>query len=703
MEEYAKKRVEILARLSQAKNEDERTTISQELQNHDEKADAERIAWSSGQGGQNAKALQSAIQSAYASAEEADRKEEAGYQGAIEAPGADGLRRALAERAELQKKLLKAESDRRQKLLGTMGEERKRLEEEFRQMIEAIKAEITSFDNSHNSVAGFSAHKDTASRKTFTNFANELREGSVGWRYSTSKAKGEVAKRALSNAHNYILSEGEQKEVWDGRGIKMLNSALTENIEQLEKKMADMSYNTFVDNVKNALRSSAQARAEGREIDEETRASYMALFKHGINKSWIDDKLIAIWSDPKLKKDAQELLGWNDNDFEDNKINVLQSLFATGMDWNFAANHCTVGRLMDVVVKEMGVSMERFYEGVRTGRFTNNEGTDITGAVESRVGKGVFEKMKAGVAGRKKGILGNRDEFESGYLDVIRKNQAQFQFLTDMREKLVGTTHPENGGHAAQASIGGGERLFVPMGSEIAKMEMLGEENKLPEAMRGKSQTHAMARKLSEQYGVLLALDEDKVGIMRGGITNTTTHSNTTSRYLNHVASLSSTEDESEYKDTEGMLNVVGRNNNTGSVSAFQLACESVYQSEFASVSDPKLRRGLASSYWMNDVASIAMSRNVFDFLMIMAKKSGVNPQEALLTGKMNMKVATRNGKVESIRNVQGLIDLYNSGAFEAGGKPPMRKLANFTPADMKTVKANRKGTEEEESENTEK
>ena len=158
MEEYAKKRVEILARLSQAKNEDERTTISQELQNHDEKADAERIAWSSGQGGQNAKALQSAIQSAYASAEEADRKEEAGYQGAIEAPGADGLRRALAERAELQKKLLKAESDRRQKLLGTMGEERKRLEEEFRQMIEAIKAEITSFDNSHNSVEIGRAH-----------------------------------------------------------------------------------------------------------------------------------------------------------------------------------------------------------------------------------------------------------------------------------------------------------------------------------------------------------------------------------------------------------------------------------------------------------------------------------------------------------------------------------------------------------------
>jgi len=74
---------------------------------------------------------------------------------------------------------------------------------------------------------------------------------------------------------------------------------------------------------------------------------------------------------------------------------------------------------------------------------------------------------------------------------------------------------------------------------------------------------------------------------------------------------------------------------------------------------------------------------------MSLAKKSQIDPQDAYLTGKMNISVMV-NGKKQKINNITELINYYNAGAFSGDGTPPQRKMAQFKKSSKAGQNASR-------------
>ncbi|MFH1789821.1 MAG: hypothetical protein ABH832_02015 [bacterium] len=503
--------------------------------------------------------------------------------------------------------------------------------------------------------------KQNAEKKELTDKARKKRTGSFEWKYATAQANAGVSRRAYSQAHGALLSEAEQKEIYDGLGIKLPTTALTENIEEMEKRMSEVDYDNFKDSFRDILLKSLD---KGGNYTDQEKATYMGLMKHGINKCWIDDILISMWDDPVLKNKAKEMFNWDENDFEDKKINVLQSLVATGMDWDFAKQHDTMGDVLDAGEKH-GFSVADVYHAMENkgGNFVTADGADVTQSIKEKVGKEKFESL----------VVSNNF---AQYKQKINDNQSQFQFLTELREKVTGTTHPENGGHARQITMKNGEKFYVPVGHVNAKNNILVEEAKLPGNNRAAAQSHAYASRLSETKGVMLDLDDDKYGVMRGDISTLSTHANTTPRFLNHVAGLSSLEDEADFKNHKGTLVIGGTNFMTGETSALQEAYMSSFADLYKGKNTAKERRAVTCSQFARRVLAKGIRRNPVDMLMSLAKKTGIEPVKAMNTGRMNIDLADIHGNSYHIQNISDFIQLYNGGKFGT----PEYQLPAYSP-----------------------
>lgn len=578
--------------------------------------------------------------------------------------------------------------------------------------------------------------------------AQAIRDSQPAWQYAIATARATKARRGYSVAHNTLLSAGEQEAIWGIKGAQITSTALTETNEEYERKLAPLPYEQFVSDFKGMIAKAMKVRNNAKKpegerntnlptpedfFDHDMISSYMGYFLHGVKKSWIDDILISISKDQDSQAEVQKRMPWwNDPKFTDKKNNLVQSAIASGFDWDFVEQHDMVGDLYNVAGTH-GFKEADVIEAMQLGRFEKN-GRDITQEIlNDPTLKDREDKIR-------KELLGQKERVE-GYLDVIRNNQGAFQTLDELREKVTGTTHPENGGHAKTVDLKNGEKLKMPTGWRIARDSVLGEEKKVKLPNRVNHQTHAVSAILTESAPgmVMLALDPEKDDAIRNGVTGPNEIKDTTPRFYKHFAGLESDDKPEEFQDDEGRLIILSPNRVSGQKPAWLTHAEKtdesqinpefnfkeLFEKEDAAVASDKdsikafkekyklandeialralqekRRLGLAAALYAQHIMAVKYRNGAPDMTMLLGKSSNVQPIEAQMKGKMRIAIPNREGDYVNIDSADQFVELYNNGAFQIDytqyKKPVPRVLAPYSDAqraaDKKAAEAGNAG-----------
>nr|MBP7898946.1 hypothetical protein [Candidatus Gracilibacteria bacterium] len=522
--------------------------------------------------------------------------------------------------------------------------------------------------------------------------AKEMRQKSAMWRYASAKAREVESGRALSVKQNTLLSNVEQIEVHTKRGIDTPTNAITELVEKYEKDFMQMSYEQTVTNMRNSLKVMLDRQTTGDEVSESDSAALAGLFKHAFNNGWVDDAIISIMGDAGLQDMARKTFGWKDQVFDIKKINQIQSLFASGANQKFAEMHDAVGDMLDMATEDFGMSVKEFFEAWETNSFTDAQ----KGAFQKVVDP---EKLKKSVFGEKEGDAAKNVEF---YKQVTRDSQAQLQLLGNLRDDAIMKNHPENAGHSQYHDLGGGESLYVMVGKKSARNYVYSDLNKTDVKRRATQHTHATAN-IDEEDGIVTEVREDDHRLVRNGISNANDRRGTNVRFDNQMSGIAAMEDKTKYlagDDLTGVVDIKGDSVEGKNLNSAFMVTGTTKNGAYSSRHKNLKRRKKAEYAKMTEAEQIQATVNdtiqkVFarqirsnskDFLMGMATQSGIDQNDALSTGKMNL-IVSINGKKTKINNINDLIEEYNKGSF--GAVEDGKKLNRYIPQDTRARKPN--------------
>jgi hypothetical protein len=219
-------------------------------------------------------------------------------------------------------------------------------------------------------------------------------------------------------------------------------------------------------------------------------------------------------------------------------------------------------------------------------------------------------------------------------------------------------------------------------GSSGAANDTFREVRKLKQATRVVMQSHAVAADLDEINGTVTAVDEERFRSVRGDITDSRSHSQTNIRFVAQMTGLSAGENVIDYKKND-LYNIASRNNSTGESSAIHKSMQTKFASDYVGVEDEDQRIAITTSHLMEDSFAPQMRSGMPDFIMTMAKSAGIEPGEAVRSGKMAISLVNIDGKRVPIRNVRELISMYNNGDFSPGHKRPSKQIPRFSPLEV--------------------
>ncbi len=521
------------------------------------------------------------------------------------------------------------------------------------------------------------------------------------WAFAKAKAKEGESSRVLTMRQKNLLGEVEQMEVFNKRGIVVPSDAITELVENFEKQFSQMTYEMTVASMRDSLKAMHAIRKAGGDVEEADKATLAGLFKHAFNNGWVDDAIPAIMGDNELKGMAEEAFGWKDSVFDIKKINEVQSLFATGLDTKFAKVHAVVGDMLDTATSELNMGIDEFFSKWKSGGFSQEE----------------IAKFKANNANVDQVLAGSKVEVEKrvdDYLKTNEDNQAQLQLLGNLRDAAINGNHPENGGHSQYHDVGGGRGMYIMMGAKAARNYVYADVNKMEVGKRVRLHTHAVAD-IDEDDGIATNYRINDLRIIRNGVQNANDRRGTNVRYDNQASSIGAMEDRTEYiakdgfkaasynedgtlsKDNTAIASgafLVNGTKNDGRTSARLKNLKRRNAAQMTNASDDE-QRYLTASDAVQHVFAPQLIANPRDFLMGMASQSGVDQNDALNSGKMNMVLAMKDssGKVRDVHvnNINTLIGMYNRGAFGT----PVRQVNRYIPPSGAAQRANKQETTE--------
>ena len=468
----------------------------------------------------------------------------------------------------------------------------------------------------------------------------EEQRTSLFYKYAEAVANQKDSAKQFRVKQNTLLSRVAQETVHGARGISVPTDAITAGIEEYEKEFAEMEYNRTLSNMRANFKMMLAKRRGGQAVTEGDKQAMAGLFKHAFKNSWVDDGIIAMMTDDELAGQAQEAFGWTDQVYTPEKINQLQSLLASGGDFEFAKAHSSIAKMLDVSQAQLGdnFSMSDFLAKWRNGNFSADE-------------RAAFTQAGANLA--------NVDGGYDRYMQVTRANQAQLQMLGNLRDQAIGNNHPENADHSQFVKTDTGDELYMMVSSNMAKAAVNSDLNKTDVRLRAKMHSHA-AGNIDEEFGVLTGVRAKDYQIVRKGIKNINDWRGTNGRWQTQFSGLAATEDIANFRDAEGAFLVTGLNTSGEESKRIKSmvkrglinAQATTNQKQVAAVND-----------LVTEVFVPQMQENIEDFLLTMAAQSGVSTNQALGNGTMNIKVMTRNGE-EHITNVSRLIELIRNGTF---------------------------------------
>lgn len=537
---------------------------------------------------------------------------------------------------------------------------------------------------------------------------HHLANAAATWQYATSKAKQEDTAKGFQYAHNLLLSEAEQREVYDVRGLDTPKTTLTELIEQYGKSFGEMSIDSFVANVGPMLTKMLKKQKDGT-ITEQDRASLMGLFKRGLDRSWIDDAIYAIRDNAEAKELIGDQLGWKDNIYTDDKIRDIQMLFATGGNVDFVKQNQVMSYVQDVGQNDLKLDMKDILKGMETGQFINKLGKDVTKEYKGKVDelmkrsglkfddnseqKRMLDSIFATVTETDKKKLEDiqkaRMQMLHEYMETTRDRQSEFQFLGNLRSEALKSGHVENAGYALTRDVGGGELLYMGMGVRSARNHVMGDAKKMDLRNRAGMQSHSFGY-LDENNGqVMTEIHEDKYSALMNGL-DSRTYNAVNPRARLHFMGLSSADRFNDYRDADDksfyvsrMTDSKGNLTNAAKTWNTALSADHEYSSSWNSARTEKEQERIMASAQMNRIFAPQMRGNIGAFVMTAADAAGLNPTNAYMDGKINFKMFNpREGRTRQYQHIQELITSYNDGDFSLNGEKPQTRIPDFVTTD---------------------
>lgn len=459
--------------------------------------------------------------------------------------------------------------------------------------------------------------------------------------YGAAIARQKDSARQFRVKQNTLMHKIAQQTVHSARGISVPDDSITAGIEEQEKEFKEMEYNRTVSNIASNFKKMMQKRSSGQEVTEGDKEAMAGLFKHAFNNSWVDDGIIAIMSDPELAKKAQEAFGWQDQEYTPEKINQLQSLWATGGDWQFAKTHNSAAKMMDVSQEMYGddFSMKDLLQKWKTGGFSKEE------------------KSKFVAAGADSSIFEDPNAFKH-YMDTTRANQAQLQMLGSLRDDAISKNHPENGDHSQYQRTDEDDQIYMMASAKMARNASYSDLNKTDVRLRAKMHSHA-AGNIDEETGVLTGIRRKDFQIVRKGINGINDWRGTNGRWQNQFSGLAATEDVANFKDDKGVFLLTGKDTK-GAVSARFKSMQKRGKLKGKNQDDQQIE---VVNDTVNEIYIPQIQENPRDFLMTMAAQTGVTDKDALEKGTMRMKIKTKEGE-KAINNISDLLVLIRAGMF---------------------------------------
>ncbi len=544
----------------------------------------------------------------------------------------------------------------------------------------------------------------TKEKAQWEELEHHLPDTSLAWRFGVSKAKQEDTTKGYKYAHNLLLSESEQRSVYDERGLDVPKTTLTELIEQSSKSFGEMSIDSFVANVGPMLTSMIKKKKAGT-LTEQDKAGLMGLFKRGMDRSWLDDAIYAIRNNKEAKEQIGDKLGWKDNIYTDDKIRDIQMLFATA-DVDFVKKNATMSYFQDVGENEFGMKQGEINEGIRTGVFKNKAGKDITAEFKGKVDgliesngfdqtdehKQLFDSIFASTMGYDQQKLDEMQKLRTralnDYLETTRKNQSEFQFLGNLRTDALKSGHVENAGYALAREVGGGESLYMGMGVRSARRHVMGDARKMDLRNRAGMQSHSFGYLDEDNGQVITEIHQDKFGDLMNGVDPRTWNA-VNPRMRVHMMGLSSSDKFGSYRDTDDsfyvsrMTNSDGTQTNAAKTWNTKLSKDKKFSGHWQRAKTQNDQEGLIATAQMNRVFAREMRGSMSAFVMAAAEASGGNATNAAMDGNINFKIFNpKKGTAKLYQNVNQLIADYNKGDWSMDGELPVERINNFIPTD---------------------
>jgi hypothetical protein len=530
--------------------------------------------------------------------------------------------------------------------------------------------------------------------------------GTAAWAMGASTAKAAEASRAFRYKNNLLLSNAENRTIWNKRGVSTPNTALTELIQEMEKNFTEMNYDDFVRNARGTLMRMVEKKENHEPLDEADKAALAGLFKRGFNESWVDDVIIGVMTDQAARAKIGKALGWTNLDFSADRIGDVETFFATG-DLKTTSENVVLRELFDEGAnaknEKKKLSVAQVLQGARTGKFENENGEFSKEDVEEyrkniedhlkslgRVLTADQKEMFDTLFSSKEGDAAKRAEYVDNYLKSMRDNQASLQFFGNLRNEAIKNNHAENAGWALSHDVGGGEALYVTSGTRMARDHVFGDLNKTDTRQRAASHSHVAADLAVGDFGqVIKRIRRNDLAIVRTGITNSQSWGGTNARWVKNYTGFASGDNLADHMNEAGEL-LIGHSDNSQAAWKQTNAAEFAQATAHLNEADPaqkaqkkKIEEALTAQNVVKEVFMPQMETNMQDFLITSATASNVNPIDALTQGKMSMRIPyLKDGKVHEFecKNINDLITAMRDGTFgfRATGIP------NFKPTGKK-------------------
>jgi hypothetical protein len=568
------------------------------------------------------------------------------------------------------------------------------------------------------------------------------RSGALAWRFAARKGHTALATKGLSFSQNSLLSDAEQREVHDRRGLDTPKNTMTELLEQYTREFSDMTLNNILTNAPKLMMAMIdRAEKNNGELSSEDRAMLMGFMKRGFDKSWIDDMIYGIRGDRKAKAKIANAFGWKNDDFTKDKIRDLQMFFASGANLKFVRDNSVITQIADACESEFGMEFTDVQESLKTGVFKNSSGQNITGEVRDRVRTYMKEKLmsfsaeqeqifqsffeqdsfgqtaearilefdnlvrahqtngfvdadgaaklkqsfREQVAATEDALAVERTKAVDEWLRVQEDHQDELQFVSNLRDEALRNGHAENAGWANAVKVADGRTLYLARGARQANAHVLGDAKKMKPTQLADFQTHSYARITESGLGqMILDIDEEEYQALRRLVADPNTWRNTNQRDRLLRVGLTSIDDATSFRNSDSSFNAGALRDARGQFTRAAQQWAEKYKEEkegrlFSSISEQE-QMSYISSHLMEHNFVKQMRGNMSDFLMTLAEVSGVNQLEAMQEGKINIRLYNphRNESVHYTK-VQDLIEDYNEGHWNEN-KPVARKLSNFIP-----------------------